>query len=101
MLWNMQLSSRKTEKKIVRKMDKRLENVIRQTFNLKEGKIEEDWTSDDIIGWDSMGHLALITAVEKEFNVRFEIEEMLQIRSLKDIGGILKQKNCNCSDVTS
>ena len=76
-------------------MEKRLETVIRQTFNLGKGRIEEAWTSDDIMGWDSMGHLALITAVEREFNVRFEIEEMLQVKSLKDISGILKQKDPN------
>lgn len=84
----------------MRKMDRRLERVIRQTFNLKEEQIQEDWTSDDIIGWDSMGHLALIRAVEEEFDVTFEIEEMLQIKSLKDIGRILKEKDHNCSDTT-
>jgi acyl carrier protein len=71
---------------------KKLEEIIRGVFNLKDEVIEASWTSDDILAWDSLGHLNLIMAVEKGFNVKFEIEEMFQIRSLGDIDMILEGK---------
>lgn len=73
-------------------MDKRLEKVIRQAFNLDSGTIQENWTSNDIAEWDSLGHLILIAAVEKEFNIKFDIEEMFQVKSLGDISRILREK---------
>lgn len=74
-------------------MDKRLEQIIRETFSLKSNEvIDESWTSDDIPKWDSLGHLNMIMAVEKEFNIKFEIEEMFQIQSLGDVNNILQKK---------
>ncbi len=74
-------------------MDKRLEQIIRETFSIKDSeKIEESWTSDDISKWDSLGHLNMIMAVENEFDIKFEIEEMFQIQCLADINNILQKK---------
>lgn len=73
-------------------MNKRLEKIIREVFNIKDETIEWWWTSDNVSNWDSMGHLNLIMAIEKEFDIKFEIEEMFQIRSLGDLDGILKNK---------
>lgn len=74
-------------------MDRRLEKIIREVFSLKEdGKIERNLTSDSIPAWDSLGHLNLIVAIEKEFKVKFEIEDMFKIKSLGDIEELLKRK---------
>ena len=56
-------------------MNDRLLKVVREIFKLDKETIEDEWTSDDIPGWDSVGHLNLILALEKEFDVKFEIEE--------------------------
>ena len=51
-------------------MDKRLEQIVRETFSIKSNEvIEKSWTSDDIPKWDSLGHLNMIMAIEKEFNI--------------------------------
>ncbi|MGE5340271.1 MAG: acyl carrier protein [Candidatus Omnitrophota bacterium] len=74
-------------------MDKRLEKVIRGVFSMdEENPINENWTSDDIPDWDSVGHLNLILEVEKEFKVKIEIEEMFEIERLADISRILEKK---------
>ena len=73
-------------------MDKRLEKVIRGVFPIEEETIDENWTSDDIPDWDSVGHLNLIMEIEKEFAVKFEIEEMFEIEKLGDITKILDKK---------
>jgi acyl carrier protein len=70
----------------------RLENVVRKTFQLAQKEISEEWSSDNIPGWDSMGHLSLLLAVEKEFNIKFEIDEMFQITTLKDIDCLIQKK---------
>ena len=73
-------------------MDQRLEKVIRDVFLIEGDVIDGNWTSDDIPDWDSVGHLNLIMEVEKEFAVKFEIEEMFEIEKLGDITKILDKK---------
>ncbi len=73
-------------------MDKRLEKVIREVFPVEEETIDENWTSDDIPDWDSVGHLNLIMEIEKEFDIKIEIEEMFEVEKLGDISIILKKK---------
>jgi len=74
-------------------LDKRLEKVIREVFPIEEENIDENWTSDDIPDWDSVGHLNLIVEIEKEFDIKVEIEEMFEVEKLGDITRILKKKN--------
>ena len=74
-------------------MDERLEKVVRAVFSIEQDTVDENWTSDDIPYWDSVGHLNLIMGVEKEFNVKIEIEEMFEIEKLADIITLLKKKN--------
>ncbi len=77
----------------VNKLDKRLEKVIREVFPIEEDTIDESWTSDDIPDWDSVGHLNLIMELEKEFEIKVEIEEMFEVEKLGDIIPILQKKN--------
>lgn len=74
-------------------MDKRLERIIREVFPIQEETIDENWTSDDIPDWDSVGHLNLIMEIEKAFNIKIEVEEMFEIEKLGDIIPILKKYN--------
>ena len=73
-------------------MDERLVKVLRNVFPIEGDVIDENWTSDDIPEWDSIGHLNLIMAIEKEFATRIEIEEMFEVEKLADITRILKLK---------
>jgi acyl carrier protein len=74
-------------------LDQRLEKVIRGVFPIETETIDENWTSDDIPDWDSVGHLNLIMAIQKEFNIKIEIEEMFEVEKLGDITRILGKKN--------
>jgi acyl carrier protein len=74
-------------------VDKRLEKVISSVFPIEAETIDDNWTSDDIPEWDSVGHLDLMMEVEKEFGIKIEIEEMFEIEKLGDIQTILAKKN--------
>jgi len=62
----------------------RLIRILDDIFKLNGLPIQDEWTSDDIANWDSLGHLNLIMALEKEFNITFEIDEMFAIESISD-----------------
>jgi acyl carrier protein len=74
-------------------IDHHVEKVIRQTFELgPDEPLDETMTSDDIPGWDSLGHLNLTMALQKEFDIKFEVEEIFEISSIGDIERILGAK---------
>jgi len=76
-------------------LNDRLEKIIREVFDIEAETIDENWTSDHIPDWDSVGHLNLIMEVEKEFGIKIEIEEMFEIEKLGDIVTILNKRNAN------
>lgn len=73
-------------------MDSRLEQLIRRVFLIESDTIDENWTSDEIPDWDSVGHLNLIMEIEKEFDIKIEIEEMFEVEKLGDIPPIIHKK---------
>lgn len=73
-----------------------LERVIKTVKSVldidEEAVLTADMGPDDIDEWDSFGLIALFAAIEKEYQVKFSYEEMIQIGCIGDIVTILEQK---------
>ncbi|HEY3372528.1 MAG TPA: acyl carrier protein [Prolixibacteraceae bacterium] len=54
--------------------------------------ITEDTASTDIEKWDSMNHVVLISTIEKEFNVSFDIMEIIGIAKFSDFIDLVEKK---------
>jgi acyl carrier protein len=64
---------------------KRLQKVFQTVFNVDPDTITPDTTKDDVDGWDSLGHLRLMMAVEKEFGIKFTTEQVVGIERVGNI----------------
>lgn len=54
-------------------------------------KIDLATTQEDIAGWDSLAHVRIVAAVEQEFDIQLEIEEIESINSINAfIAGVSK-----------
>jgi acyl carrier protein len=58
--------------------------AIMQTVFHSE-QIDENASQQNIEKWDSLGHLNLIVALEEEFDVSFEPEEIAEMTSMEMI----------------
>lgn len=58
--------------------DSTIQNSI---LNLQLGDIEE---------WDSQGHLNLLLSIEDFYNIRFTMDQMTEIKSIKQILEVLE-----------
>ena len=56
--------------------------IFRDVFDDEELVIGESTNSDDIEDWDSLEHIQLIVAMEKEFNVKFEIKVVNELENV-------------------
>jgi acyl carrier protein len=63
--------------------------VMKCVFDLAQ--IDENASQQSIEKWDSLGHLNLIVALEEEFDVSFEPEEMITMTSLQLIVDKIKE----------
>ena len=66
----------------------RLQEIFRDVFDDEELEIREEMSAKDIEDWDSLAQIKLIIAIEKEFGVKFNLEE---VSKLKNIGEMLVQ----------
>ena len=64
-------------------MDK-LEAVFRDVFDRPDLKVE-GLTRSNFSEWDSLAHVKLIIAIEEEFNFKFTIDQVSNLRSVKEI----------------
>lgn len=67
-------------------MDKVL-NIFRDVFADDTLMINSNSNSNNVIGWDSLNHIYLIVAIEKEFNLKFTTE---LIMSWENVGAMVK-----------
>lgn len=66
--------------------------IITEAFGLKE-QISEDDSMETIEEWDSLGHLTMLTALDKEFQGRLaEIRDLASANSVKKIVDILERE---------
>ncbi len=64
---------------------KHIQKVFQAVFNVDPDTITPDTTKNNVEGWDSLGHLRLMMAVEKEFGVKFTTEQVVGIERVGDI----------------
>ena len=48
----------------------------------------------EVRGWDSLGHMRLIAGLEDEFDIEFEIEEIIDLNTIQKIFELVNSKLC-------
>ena len=64
---------------------KKLTGVFCDVFDDEDIELSERMTSDDVEGWDSLAHINLITSIEDEFGIKFIMEDLKNLKSIKAI----------------
>jgi acyl carrier protein len=62
--------------------------IFAEVFNF-QGDITPQTSRADVPKWDSLRHIALVTAIEQNFSLSLSMDEMVEIRSVQDICNIL------------
>jgi acyl carrier protein len=63
----------------------KVSGIIGKTLNRSDLVLFPGASSKDIEGWDSLAHLTIIGAVEKEFSITIDFMEILEIKTIEDI----------------
>ena len=70
----------------------RLQGVFRDVFDDDTIEIFDAMTADDIADWDSLTHINLVVATEKEFQTRFNLKEVKVLKNVGEFISMVRQK---------
>jgi len=71
---------------------KKLERIFRDIFDEEDLGISNETTAEDIEDWDSLAHIHLVLAIEKDFNVKFALGELQTLQNVGDMVDLIIKK---------
>ena len=63
-----------------------VQDIFRDIFDEDDMVIEDKTNSDDVEEWDSLNHINLVSTIEKEFKIKFDLKEL---STLNNVGSII------------
>ena len=70
----------------------RLTSVFRDVFNDDTLILRPDLTASEVENWDSLTHIDMITAVEREFKIRFTTGDVSSMKNVGDLMALIEKK---------
>ena len=73
-------------------MKDRIKDLMAGILKVDVSMLGDDLEIGDIQEWDSMHHMMIITGIEKEFGIKFQREELVDLENVGDIIAIVEDK---------
>ena len=69
-----------------------IQEIFRDVLDDEEIVLTESATAEDVEGWDSLTHIQLIVAIEKQFKIKFTSREILSWKNVGELVDCLAAK---------
>lgn len=69
-----------------------LQDIFRDIFDDDEIILQDHTSSKDIEDWDSLAQMSLIAAIEKHFQIKFKIEEIVGLKNVGEMVELIHKK---------
>ncbi len=79
-------------------MSNKLYSIVSKVMNVPESEISEQSGPETIKVWDSLNLYMLIDDIETEFNVKFTLEEILEIKNVGDFKKQIEKHGANLNE---
>jgi len=66
-------------------MSEKLYNIISKVFSVPISEINDESSPETIESWDSFNGLILVDELESNFNIKFSVSEIVDVKNVKDI----------------
>ncbi len=76
----------------IREVFTRLNRVFQEVFDDRTIRVNPQTTADDIEDWDSLEHITLISAVEREFRMKFKMGEISSMKNVGEMAAIIQER---------
>ena len=76
---------------------KKYQDIFIKSLSIDSNKFNENIKYNEIPEWDSIGHMTLIAALEEEYKISLETDDIVDFSSFKKGIELLKKYNVNMS----
>ena len=76
-------------------MSDRLYKIVSKVFGVDVSKINDDTNPDNLEEWDSFNFYVLLDEIENEFNIKFDLDETLEIKKIGDFKKMFEKHGIN------
>jgi len=66
-----------------------VEEIVSSVFGVERDTVDDKSSPASVEGWDSMGHVNLVAALEQAFNVSIDIDDVMEMGDVQKIKKIL------------
>jgi acyl carrier protein len=73
-------------------LQSRITDTFRNVFGDPNLVIWDEMTAEDVEQWDSLTHINLIVALEREFRVKFTTGEVSKLKNVGDLVSLVRTK---------
>lgn len=75
-----------------KKVLEKLNEIFRENFDDDEISLSDSTSSKDIDEWNSLEQINLVVAIQDEFHVKFNIDEVNAMRNVGEMADFIMQK---------
>jgi acyl carrier protein len=73
-------------------ISERLKNVILRELNAPDMPMTGSTTAAEVPGWDSLAHVRVLAAVEREYQIRFRSLEVMKLQTVGELQALVDRK---------
>ena len=71
----------------------KVNEIFRDLFEDESLTIGDSTTALDVDGWDSLKHITLIETIEDEFDMRFKMKEVTEMKNVGEMLDIIVERS--------
>lgn len=73
-------------------ISERLKSIILRELGLDDFAITATTLAHEVPGWDSLNHLQILSAVEKDLGIRFGSLDVIRLKNIGDLQALVDRK---------
>ena len=73
-------------------MSEKLYQIVSKVFGVDVSKINDETNPENLEEWDSFNFYVLLDEIENEFNIKFDLDETLEVKKIGDFKKLLQKQ---------
>ena len=69
-----------------------LQEIFRDILDINDLVLDNQTSASDIEEWDSLAHINLVVAIEREYQIKFGLGELQDLKNIEDMITIITNK---------
>ncbi len=70
----------------------KVNDILKDVLDLCDLEISDETTASDVDEWDSLNHINIISTIEDEFGINFDMSEVVNFKNVGDMVDKIMEK---------